>query len=179
MGMRLLRLLSCTAAVVALSACAATGPSGFGGPAPSSGPAPFRASDFAWSSASGKGRIEGLLAFRRGQTRYTCAGAGVVLTPETPWTKRRMSILYTSPVAAALPADEVRARTPSAPNEDYSSFVRRATCDAANRFAFSGLPDGAWFVIASARPAAGAQGPTMAIMKRVETRGGRLVNVTL
>lgn len=178
--MRPLRLLSCAAAILALAACAtAPGPAGFGRPAPGAGPAAFRASDFEWSTQSGRSRIEGTLNYKRGQVRYTCAGAGVVLTPETPWSRRRMTILYTSAESAALPADEVRARTPSAPNEDYSGFVRRATCDAANRFAFSGLPDGSWFVIASARPAAGGKGPTMAIMKRVETRGGRMVNVTL
>src|SRR5690606_30587550 len=111
------------------AACASTvGPSA---PRAPSGAAPFRAADFGWSAETGRGRIDGSLNYKRGQLRYTCAGAGVVLTPETPWTKRRMTILYTSPVAAALPADEVRARTPSAPNEDYSGFVRRATCDAA------------------------------------------------
>lgn len=96
----------------------------------------------------------------------------VVLTPETLWVRRRMTILYNSPERAALPADEVRARTPSAPNDDYSAFVRRTTCDANNRFNFSGLPDGAWFVITVARPV-GGQGQTMAIMRRVTTRGGR------
>jgi hypothetical protein len=75
-------------------------------------------------------------------------------------------------VRAALPADEVRARTPSAPNDDYSAFVRRTVCDAGNRFAFSGLPDGSWFVITVAKPVAGS-GETMAIMRRVTTRGGR------
>ncbi|MDP3299269.1 MAG: hypothetical protein Q8M38_04105, partial [Phenylobacterium sp.] len=102
----------------------------------------------------------------------------VVLTPETPWTRRRMSILYSSPEAAALPADEVRARTPSAPNDDYSSFVRRSTCDAADRFSFSNLPDGAWFVITVARPSAGA-GESVAIMRRVVTRGGRISPIDL
>lgn len=148
------------------------------GPGRPSGPAEFSPSDFAWSQIPGRNRIDGRLAFRQGQTRYTCSGSGVVLTPETPWTRRRMSILYASAQAAALPADEVRARTPSAPNADYSGFVRTTTCDAANRFSFAGLPDGSWFVIAMARPAAGG-GQSMAIMRRVVTRGGRAVPLDL
>lgn len=142
------------------------------------GAAEFRPSDFAWSQAPGRNGIDGRLIYRQGQTRFTCAGSGVVLTPETPWTRRRMSILYASAQAAALPADEVRARTPSAPNADYSGFVRTTTCNTASHFSFSGLPDGSWFVIAMARPAAG-DGPSMAIMRRVVTRGGRTVALDL
>ena len=148
------------------------------GPRGPAGPAEFRPSDFAWSQAPGRSRIDGRLVYRQGQTRFTCSGSGVVLTPETPWTRRRMSILYASAQAAALPADEVRARTPSAPNADYSGYVRTTTCDSANRFSFAGLPDGSWFVIAMARPAAGG-GPNMAIMRRVVTRGGRPVALDL
>ena len=147
-----------------------------GQPAPS--PTVFRPEDFSWSAVPGRNRIDGRLIYRQGATRYTCSGAGVVLTPETPWTRRRMSILYSSPDAAALPADEVRARTPSAPNDDYSSFVRRTTCDAADRFSFSNLPDGAWFVITVARPQAGG-GESIAIMRRVVTRGGRVTPIDL
>lgn len=155
---------------------------------PSAGPAygpgvvpPFRPGDFAASQASGGARIDGRLIYRQGQVRYTCAGLGVVLTPETPWTRHRMSILYGSATAAALPADEVRARTPSAPNENYASFVRNTTCDSAGRFTFSGLPDGAWYVIAVARPAPGSPpgGGSVAIMRRVETHGGRAVAIDL
>jgi hypothetical protein len=148
------------------------------GPGRPGGLAEFSPSDFAWSQVPGRNRIDGRLAFRQGQTRYTCSGSGVVLTPETPWTRRRMSILYASADAAALPAEEVRARTPSAPHADYSGFVRTTTCDAANRFSFAGLPDGSWFVIAMARPAAGG-GQSMAIMRRVVTRGGRAIPLDL
>ena len=174
-----LRLPALGAALALLvTACAPT----MGPPPPPGQPAPsptvFRPEDFSWSAVPGRNRIDGRLIYRQGATRYTCSGAGVVLTPETPWTRRRMSILYSSPDAAALPADEVRARTPSAPNDDYSSFVRRTTCDAADRFSFSNLPDGAWFVITVARPQAGG-GESIAIMRRVVTRGGRVTPIDL
>lgn len=177
--MRQLRLLAAAAALAIVSACAPT----LGPPPPPPGPPPsptvFRPDDFSWSAVPGRARIDGRLTFRMGATPYTCAAAGVVLTPETPWTRRRMGILYGSDAAAALPVAEVRARTPSAPSDDYSAFVRRTTCDAADRFIFTGLPDGAWYVITVARPAGGAAGQEIALMKRVVTRSGRAVNVDL
>jgi hypothetical protein len=173
------RHLILAAAAATLAACQTPGPP----PPPPFNEGPpsatvFRPGDFSWSAVPGYGRIEGRLAYHAGSTRYSCQGMTVVLTPETLWTRRRMTILYKSPERAALPADEVRARTPSAPNEDYSAFVRRTTCDAANRFAFSGLPDGAWFVITVARPVAGS-GETVAVMRRIVTRGGRTTSAEL
>jgi hypothetical protein len=167
------------AAGLGLAACAPT----LGPPPPGAAPAPpssatFRAQDFAWSTEAGGGGIAGHLAARPGRARLTCARTTVILTPETPWTRRRMEALYLSAEQAAAPADEVRARSPKAPAGDYSAFVRKATCDAQNRFAFAGLPDGAWFVIAAARPVSGP-GPTMAIMRRVVTRGGHVTPLEL
>ena len=176
-----IRLLSASAALLLVAACAPTlgppppPPPGTGGPA-SAGV--FRAEDFSWSAVPGPGRVDGRLTYKAGQTRYSCSGAGVVLTPETPWTRRRMSILYTSADRAALPADEVRARTPSAPSGDYSAFVKRTVCDANSAFSFSGLANGAWYVITVAKPVGGA-GPDIAVMRRVEVRGGRAVKVEL
>lgn len=177
-----IRLLSASAALLLVAACAPT----MGPPPPpppgSDGPASantFRAGDFSWSAVPGPGRVDGRLVFRSGQARYSCEGAGVVLTPETPWTRRRMSILYKSPDRSALPADEVRARTPSAPSGDYSAFVKRTVCDANSRFSFSGLANGAWYVITVAKPVAPGTGPDIAVMRRVEVRGGRAVSVDL
>jgi hypothetical protein len=171
------RPLALAAALLLLAACETTG----GPPAPPDTPPPsatvFRPGDFSWSAVPGRGRIEGRLTFRQGQQRYTCTGAAVILTPETPWTRRRMTVLYKSASAAALPVAEVRARTPSEPDQDYSAFVRRATCDAADAFSFSGLPEGAWYAITIAKPVGG--GPSLAIMRRIETRGARKVDVVL
>lgn len=169
-------------AALALSACAPTlGPPPPGRrpppPPPSAGPANFSAADFAWSQAPGRNGIQGSLAYRNGGGAYTCAGSGVVLTPETPWSRRRMNVLYGSTERAALPAEEVRKRTPSAPPGDAGPFVKRTTCDAASRFSFQGLPNGAWYAITIARPAAQPQGGTIALMRRVVTRGGRVTQV--
>jgi hypothetical protein len=103
----------------------------------------------------------------------------VILTPDTPWSRRRMEVLYLSPERASLPADEVRARTAEAPPGDSTPFIKRTTCDAADHFSFSGLPDGGWYVITIAKPAHGAAGPSLALMRRVVTKGGKPVNVVL
>jgi hypothetical protein len=170
------RLLAIALSSAALAACETTshGPHGPPPPPPSEGPSAtvFRPQDFAWSTATGSGEIQGVLGYKVGSSRFTCQGGDVVLTPETPWSRRRMTILYGSPSNAAVPVSTVRARTPSAPSGDYASFVRHATCDAGNRFSFAGLPDGGWFVITVAKPMAGAGDP-VAVMRRIETRGGR------
>lgn len=169
-----MRIRSPLAAAALCTLTAACAPS-LGPPPPraAAGATAFRADDFAWSQMPGRNSLSGRIAYAQGPVRFTCANSSVILTPETPWTRRRMSILYKSPDRAALPSDEVRARTPSAPEGgDYSAYIRRTTCDAGDRFSFTGLPDGAWFVISIARPA-DTKGPSVALMRRVVTRGGR------
>jgi hypothetical protein len=169
-----------TIAAASLAACAEEpmGPVAPYAAAPPSGLASdFRADDFAWSARTGSGAIAGSLGFRTPASRYTCQGGDVILTPETAWTRRRMFILYGSPVAAAVPLDIVRARTPSAPSGDYARFAKKAVCDGDSRFSFTGLPDGGWFVITLAKPV-DVPGEPIAVMRRVETRGS-LRSVTL
>ncbi len=161
------------AALTALTACA-TEPLGPPGPPMTYAPGQanvFRPGDFAWSTAPGPGVIRGSLSYHDGAMRYSCEGRDVILTPETAWTRRRMIILYGSPTGAAVPLEIVRARTPSAPSGDYASYVRKTTCDRADRFSFTGLPSGGWFVITLAKPVDG-EGETVAVMRRVEVRGG-------
>jgi len=169
-------------ASLGLAGCATDGTTSVGSPPPApiadAGNAAFRKADFAWSTSPGKGEIDGQLTFKQGAVAYGCAEAGVVLTPETPWVRRRMEILYTSADKATLPAAEVRARTPPERNQDYSTFVKRATCDAAGHFNFGALADGAWYVLTVARPVAPGTGVDMSIMRRVVVKGGK-VKLTL
>jgi hypothetical protein len=164
-----------------VSACAS--PS-LGPPPPSAAPvivgsATFSAADFAWSQRGGGNVIAGRVTYKQGPTRFTCAGSSVVLTPETAWSIRRMEALYGSAERAALPADEVRARTSRAPPGDAGPFVKRTTCDDADQFAFGGLADGAWYAITIARPVGDPRAPSVALMKRVVVRGGRTVPLAL
>lgn len=177
---RALLAASGLAGMLLLQACATDqGPSG-GRPAvgPPVGEA-FQTSDFAWSQEPGKGGIAGQLVFSARGMPYSCASTGVVLTPETPWTRRRMQILYNSSSRAALPAAEVRGRTPPERSGDYSAFVKRAACNSAGQFSYAGLPDGAWYVITVAKPVAPGGGQDMAIMRRVEIRGGKPIRLKL
>lgn len=182
------RILLLAASALALGACAGgyggvdAGPGGGSGggmayETPSTPPAAFDARDFAWSTAAGGGAIVGGASYHDGQARYACAGGEVLLTPETPWSRRRMVILYGSDRAAAAPVSIVKARTPSAPTGDYARFVRRARCDGDDRFQFRDLPDGPWYVITVVRPV-GRAGEPIALTRRVETHGGP-VGITL
>jgi hypothetical protein len=169
------RLLAAAALLGLLTACApmyGPPPPGHGARLPA-GDATFRAGDFAWSQAPGHNTLAGSLA-HGGPVRYSCAGATVVLTPETPWATRRMQVLYRSDTRAALPAEDVRSRQSQAPPGDSNPFVKRAVCDAADRFTFANLPDGAWYVVTIAKPVGGAGGPSLAVMRRVTTHGGRI-----
>ncbi|MGV9010352.1 hypothetical protein [Brevundimonas sp.] len=166
----LTRSVLIVAATAALAACA-TAPvgGGYGGSMSST----FSAADFAWSERSGPASIDGRVDYRRDGQAFACTGS-VVLTPATPYTRHRFQTLYGSTDRAALPASVVRSRNVPDPNADYRAYVRQATC-ANNRFAYDGLPDGQWFVIATVS----AGGDPIVLMQRVETRGGRRVPVTL
>ena len=175
---------SAALAVAALASACSTTPGPPPGPSqppppPVSSTAQFNAADFAWSQRTGANIIAGKVAYRQGPVRYTCAGSSVVLTPETTWSRRSMAALYGSAERAALPADEVRRRTPSAPAGDAGPYVKRTSCDEADQFAFGSLPDGAWYAITIARPVGSPNGVTVALMKRVVVRGGRTVAVVL
>ena len=174
------RLLSSLAMTALISACAPTlgpPPPGYV-PPPQPGEPAFRASEFGWSMAPGPNGIAGHLAFAPNGAAFTCQGASVILTPETPWSRRRMEVLYESSERAVLPADQVRAHMADAPPGDSSPFIKRTTCDAADRFSFSRLPAGAWYVITIAKPTHGS-GPSVALMRRVVTRGGKVSVVAL
>jgi len=164
-------LIAAVAVAQSLAACE-TVPMGDSGPGQRPASSAFRAEDFAWSAASGRGAIDGRVAFTRDGQAYTCTGS-VALTPDTPYTRARFQTLYGSTDRAAIPEAVVRARTVPDPNADYRSFVRSTTCQN-GRFEFSGLPDGDWFIITPVS----AGGDRIVLMRRVGIRGGR-VSVTL
>ncbi len=153
---------------LALSACETT-------PPPNPMVAAFDVTAFAWSTMAGANEIEGQVSYVGGGRPWTCAGS-VGLTPETAWTRQRFQTLYGSAERAALPAAVIRARTVVEATADYRTFMRNTTCDANGRFSFEGLPDGAWFVIA---PVTAEGSDPLVLMRRVETRGGRVTVVSL
>lgn len=166
------RHLIAVAAVAASLAACETVPMNDSGFAPRPSSAAFSAEDFAWSARSGRGSIEGRVAFTRDGQAFACTGS-VALTPDTPYTRARFQTLYGSTDRAAIPEAVVRARTVENPSADYRSFVRSTTCQN-GRFEFSGLPDGDWFIISPVS----AGGDRIVLMRHIGTRGGR-VSVTL
>ncbi|MFN3838526.1 MAG: hypothetical protein ACK4MI_12510 [Brevundimonas sp.] len=161
--------LAVVLAAAALSACAPMA----GGALPAAGPAAFDEADFAWSQAPGRNSIQGQVAFAQDGKAFSCV-ASVGLTPDTPYTRARFRTLYGSTERAAVPAAVVRARTVPDANANYADFVRSEPCRA-GRFQFDGLPDGGWFVIAPVK----ADGDPIVLMRHVQTRGGRVVSLTL
>ena len=151
-----------------LAACATT-PMGGG----TTGPAVFSADDFAWSARPGQASINGRVAFAQDGRSFNCVG-NVGLIPDTPYTRARMQRLYGSTDRAAVPAAVVRARSAGEQGADYRSFERAEAC-ADGAFSFSGLPDGSWFLISPVK----AGDDIMVVMRRVQTRGGRAINVNL
>jgi len=166
--------LALSALAVLATACASVdGGSPYPLPPTGAPSSAFSAEDFAWSTRTGQGGVDGRVAYRSGGLAYDCTGS-VALTPDTPYTRARFRTLYGSTEQAAIPEAVVRARTVSDPNADYRSFVRSATCSD-GRFAFSGLPDGGWFIIV---PVNAGGGDRTVLMRHVNTRPGR-ISVTL
>ncbi len=168
-------LITIAAVAASLAACETVPPGGYGagpGYAPRASSTAFRAEDFAWSARDGRASIDGRVDYRRQGQVFSCTGS-VALTPDTPYTRARFQTLYGSTDRAAIPVAVVRARTVPDPNADYRSFVRETRCEN-NRFQFSNLPDGNWFVIAPVS----AGGEPIVLMRHISTRGGRIA-VTL
>lgn len=159
------------AAAGALATACETVPVG-GGFGPPPGPAPFRAEDFSWSTRAGGASIDGRIDYRRDGRSYDCTGS-VALTPDTPYTRARFRTLYGSTDRAAVPEAIVRARTVADPNADYRSYVRSETCRD-NRFEFTGLPSGGWFIIV---PVSAGGDDRVVLMRHVDTRSGRVTVV--
>ena len=128
----------------------------------------FDAAAFEWSRAPGVAAIRGTVGYRGAAGAYSCKGAVVALTPDTPYSRRRIQRLYGSPERAAVPVSVVRSRQSSAPSDAFSKFVRTTRCDGSGNFGFDKLPAGAWFVIVAVKPASG-EGESVALLRRVQT----------
>ncbi len=163
-----LTLVAVLAGGLTLGACATTPLGGATG-----GATEFSADAFAWSTRAGQASIEGRVAYAQDGRTFHCVG-NVGLIPDTGYTRARMQRLYGSTDRAAVPAAVVRARSAGEQGADYRSYERAQPC-AADAFRFTGLPDGSWFLISPVK----AGDDIVVVMKRVQTRGGRSVNVTL
>ncbi len=131
---------------------------------------PYHASEFAWSLRPGHSGVRGA-----SPARHSCAGLAVALTPETPYSRERIYKLYGSTHRADLTVAEVRGRIIANDNPDMVRFVRVTRCDSAGDFAFSGLPDGGYFLIAQVA----AEGGPRALMRHLSLTAGNVATVRL
>jgi len=184
MAMRQGLALGAVLASVAIlaAACGHLEPEPLETPTPPAAPPPRLpvVSEFAWSSAPGANAIRGDIVYiDRVGRKWGCSGQSVALMPRTASTDVRMQVLYGSPERALEPVANVRAHAGAVRGPDPGPYVRTTVCDPRNRFAFDGLPDGGYFLIArvhteSAHPeSAPSETPDgLALMQRVELRGG-------
>jgi hypothetical protein len=97
-----------------------------------------------------------------------------------------MQVLYGSPERALEPVANVRAHGDAVRGPDPGPYVRTTVCDGRNHFAFDGLPDGGFFLIARVhiegahRDGAPSETPDgLALMQRIEVRGGVIRQLAL
>jgi hypothetical protein len=149
--------------------------------APPPPPPPTPADEFAWSTRPGQNNLSVAVDYRPAANQeWSCNSLVVALMPETSYSRGRMQTLYGSADRALQPAAAVRARSAANPGPDYGQFVRTTACDVQNSFAFTNLPNGAFYIIArlrQVRPANAAN--EMVVMQRVELRGGQTQRLTL
>lgn len=151
------------AALLALTACETQGPQHI--------LPPTHRDAFAWSSSEGANSLRGSVAYAtRAAGHFTCADGSVALTPAAPASAQRTLKLYGSTEHAIATVETVRTRSAGMEEPAYATYVRSTKCDDHGRFAFSGLPDGDWFLIVRAKPARG-RGDDVVIMQKVATHG--------
>jgi len=90
-----------------------------------------------------------------------------------------MQALYGSAQRALEPVANVRAHSGAVRGPDPGPYVRTTICDPHSRFAFEGLPNGGYFVIARVHleaahgdAAAPISEEGLAVMQKVELTGG-------
>ena len=138
--------------------------------------------EVAWFAARGTNTIAGSVIVRsyKGVAK-TCAALPVVLFPVSAYGRERMMHLYGSdqegfnPILLGRPADF------GGDDPRYLSTAKTTRCDGRGRFAFTELPDGAYFLVGTVtwreRQAGLEQGGYL--MQRVQVTTGETKEVLL
>ncbi len=144
--------------------------------------AKFQPREVTWFSGRGTNTIQGTAIARAyNGTAKTCAALPVTLFPVSAYARERMIALYESDEEGFNP---ILAGRPAAFADDdprYIQFAKTTRCDAHGRFAFSELPDGAYFLVGEVtwhdRQAGLPQGGYL--MRRVTVEAGETKDVLL
>ena len=110
----------------------------------------FDPGEVAWFTARGTNTIQGTAIVRnyKGAVK-TCAALPVLLMPVSSYARERMRHLYESeqegfnPLVGGRPADF------GGDDQRYLDTVKTTRCDGRGRFAFSELPDGDYYLVAT------------------------------
>lgn len=84
----------------------------------------------------GENSISGQALLKQ-QANRTCSGNRVLLLPATSYFREMIGHM----VAGSEP------KPPATPYPSLKNMIRRAQCDEQGKFLFSGIPDGAWFIL--------------------------------
>lgn len=138
----------------------------------------------AWSKKPGNNAITGTAELTlRGQSK-TCAGLEVRLVPDARYTRERVAMLYgtaTEGFVDAEAARRVQERPGAVVDPAYARSHKVDTCDAKGRFAFNGLADGTYYVLAPVvwRKAGATTTDGGFLMERVNVKGGETKRLQL
>jgi len=142
----------------------------------------FDPAEVAWFAARGTNTIEGTAIARSyNGVAKTCAALPVVLFPVSAYARERMMHLYGSDQEGFNPVLLGRAADFGGDDPAYLGAAKTTHCDARGRFAFTELPDGAYFLVGTVtwreRQAGLEQGGYL--MQRVQVTTGETKEVLL
>jgi hypothetical protein len=144
-------------------------------------PPPSPTAEFDWSNAPGTNKLIGTVAYAPDhRSHWSCRNESVVLMPDTPTSRTRVSALYGSTSFAVRPVEEVKTKSASLGDVSFANFIKHTDCDEDGNFSFEGLPDGSWFLVARANRTHGKSGSSddaVALLQRVTLSGGRETHI--
>jgi len=142
----------------------------------------FDPAEVAWFAGRGTNTIAGSAIVRNyNGTVKTCAALPVMLLPVSAYARERMAYLYGSSeegynlLVGGRPADF------AGDDPRYGATVKTTRCDARGRFAFSELPDGDYYLVATVtwRERELGMDEGGSLMRRVQVQTGESKDVLL
>lgn len=131
----------------------------------------FNPSEAAFIHDKGNNTIKGQAFINQaGGGSVNCGGRGVLLVPETQYSRERIFSLYGSVDSGYFPNyKSARLRAPN--NLEYSASMRKTDCDGQGNYIFENVADGGYFVMSYITwGVQTVEGGT--IMRRVSVSGG-------
>jgi hypothetical protein len=116
---------------------------------------------------SGTAALVGSVHLGAGPGGQTCAASRVYLVPDTPFFAYKVKSIAADDDTEDAGFDDDR----------FDNIVRRATCDAAGQFRFTGLPEAPWIIVTNISLPKGQTGAALAA--HIATQGGQTLRVDI